>query len=248
MSGQLTADSGQPEMNASGGPAVLPEAQGVADPETQRRILEYGRKLTAGRRELLRGLVDRRTRHFALVMEDLKDPHNISAVIRTSEVFGLQNVHVINEVNPYRVTRSVLKGSYKWLDIFCHDRRAACFDGLKAQGYRIAVASTNHSESLFDLDLSVPTAFYLGSETMGNHPDTLARADVRFRIPQQGLTESLNVSVCAGVIMATLDRFLRENGRENYALSPEEKSALLATFYERSAVGIDRNSPVHYLD
>src|SRR6187402_2400500 len=148
----------------------LPEALGVSDAEVRRRIEDYGRKLTQGRRELLQGLVARRTRHFSLVMEDLKDPHNISAVIRTSEVFGLQNVHVINEVNPYRVTRSVLKGSYKWLDIYCHDRRTACFDSLKAQGYRIAVASTNHSESLFDLDLSVPTAFYLGSETMGNHP------------------------------------------------------------------------------
>jgi tRNA (guanosine-2'-O-)-methyltransferase len=226
----------------------LPEAVGVADPEIRRKILEYGHKLTEGRRDLLRGLVDRRTRQFSLVMEDLKDPHNISAVIRTSEVFGLQDVHVINEVNPYRVTRSVLKGSYKWLDIYCHNRRAECFDGLKAKGYRIAVASTNHSESLFDLDLSIPTAFYLGSETMGNHPDTLARADVRFRIPQQGLTESLNVSVCAGVIMATLDAFLRAQGREKYALSPADKAELLATFYERSAVGIDRNSPVHYLD
>ena len=235
-------------MNTADNEAMLDEVLNVSDPEVRRKILEYGRKLTQGRRELLQGLVDRRTRHFSLVMEDLKDPHNISAVIRTSEVFGLQDVHVINEVNPYRVTRSVLKGSYKWLDIFCHNRRAQCFDGLKAQGYRIAVASTNHSESLFDLDLSIPTAFYLGSETMGNHPDTLARADVRFRTPQQGLTESLNVSVCAGVIMATLDRFLRENGRENFALSPDKKAELLATFYERSAVGIDRNSPVHYLD
>jgi len=226
---------------------LVEEAAGVADPAVRQKILDYGRKLTAGRRALLRGLADRRTRHFSLVMEDLKDPHNISAVIRTSEVFGFQDVHVINEVNPYRVTRSVLKGSYKWLDIYCHDRRAECFDSLKAQGYRIAVASTNHSESLFDLDLSIPTAFYLGSETMGNHPDTLARADVRFRIPQHGLTESLNVSVCAGVIMATLDAFLRAQGREKYSLSPEDKAALLAAFYERSAVGIDRNSPVHYV-
>ena len=183
---------------------------------------EYGHKLTEDRRKLLTDLVARRTRHFTLVMEDLKDPHNISAVIRTSEVFGFQDVHVINEVNPYRVARSVLKGSYKWLDIFCHARRMACFDHLHAKGYRVAVASTAATESLYDLDLSQPTAFYLGSETMGNHPDTLARADVHFRIPQQGLTESMNVSVCAGVIMATLDRFLREQGREKYALSPEE--------------------------
>jgi tRNA (guanosine-2'-O-)-methyltransferase len=226
----------------------LPETIGVADPLVLSAIQSYGAKLTESRRELLRGVVEARTRHFAMVLEDLKDPHNISAVIRTSEVFGLQDVHVINEVNPYRVTRSVLKGSYKWLDIHCHARRMGCFDALKARGYRIAVASTNHSESLFDLDLSVPTAFYLGSEVMGNHPDTLARADVRFRIPQHGLTESLNVSVCAGVILATVDRFLRDKGRDRFGLSPEDRSALLATFYERSAVGIDRNSPVHYWD
>jgi len=229
-------------------PSLLPEAAAATDPAVRADIQAYGLKLTEARRSLLRELAANRTRHFAMVLEDLKDPHNISAVIRTSEVFGLQDVHVINEVNPYRVTRSVLKGSYKWLDIHCHARRAGCFDALKAKGYRIAVASTNHSESLFDLDLSVPTAFYLGSEVMGNHPDTLARADVRFRIPQVGLTESLNVSVCAGVILATVDRFLREQGRDRYGLSPAERDALLATFYERSASGIDRNSPVHYWD
>ncbi|HAP00199.1 MAG TPA: TrmH family RNA methyltransferase [Fibrobacteres bacterium] len=204
--------------------------------------------MTEARRALLRDVVSKRTRHFSLVLEDLKDPHNISAVIRTCEVFGLQDVHVINEVNPYRVTRSVLKGSYKWLDIFCHARRLACMEHLHSRGYQIAVASTAATTSLFDLDLSKPTAFYLGSETMGNHPDTLAKADVRFKIPQQGLTESMNVSVCAGVIVATLDRFLREQGRERYALSPAEQNTLLETFYERSAVGVDRNSPVHYLD
>jgi tRNA (guanosine-2'-O-)-methyltransferase len=220
----------------------------ATDPAVSSLLEEYAPKLTPDRRALLQRVVAARTRHFAMVLEDLKDPHNISAVIRTSEVFGLQDVHVINEANPYRVTKSVLKGSYKWLDIHCHARRAGCFDMLKARGYRIAVASTNHSESLFDLDLSIPTAFYMGSEVMGNHPETLARADVRFRIPQHGLTESMNVSVCAGVILATLERFLRENGRDKYGMGEEERAALLATFYERSAAGIDRNSPVHYWD
>jgi len=192
--------------------------------------------------------VAKRTRHFTLVLEDLKDPHNISAVIRTCEVFGLQDVHVINEVNPYRVARSVLKGSYKWLDVFCHARRIGCLEHLRGRGYQVAVASTSAETSLYDLDLSRPTAFYLGSETMGNHPETLANADLRFRIPQQGLTESMNVSVCAGVIMATLDRFLRERGREHFVLPPEEKEKLLETFFERSAEGVGLNSPIHYLD
>jgi tRNA (guanosine-2'-O-)-methyltransferase len=209
----------------------------------------HAHKLTPHRRELLRSVVDQRIRHFTLVLEDLKDPHNISAVIRTSEVFGFQDVHVISEVNPYRVGRSVLKGSYKWLDIYSYSKRARCLKGLKAKGYQIAVASTAAASQPLDaIDFSRPTAFYLGSEVMGNHPDTLAAADVRFRIPQYGLTESMNVSVCAGVLVANLDRWLRDHGRENFRLPEGERQSLLAAFFERSAVGVDRNSPIHFVD
>lgn len=212
-------------------------------------IEKYGHKLTEHRRELLKGVVDQRIRHFTFVLEDLKDPHNISAVIRTSEVFGFQDVHVISEVNPYRVGRSVLKGSYKWLDIYSYSKRARCLEGLRSKGYQIAVASTAaESRPLDEIDFSRPTAFYLGSEVMGNHPDTLAAADVRFRIPQYGLTESMNVSVCAGVLAANLDAWLKAQGRSKYRLPPAEHEALLADFYERSAVGIDRNSPIHMID
>lgn len=209
----------------------------------------HGQKLTDHRRELLKSVVDNRIRHFTLVLEDLKDPHNISAVIRTSEVFGFQDVHVISEVNPWRVGRSVLKGSYKWLDIYSYSKRARCLQGLKEKGYQIAVASTAPTSQPLDaIDFSRPTAFYLGSEVMGNHPDTLAAADIRFRIPQYGLTESMNVSVCAGVLVANLDRWLRDQGREKYRLAEAERDALLAAFYERSALGIDRNSPIHLID
>ena len=213
-------------------------------------VLEkYAFKLTPHRRDLLTRVVDQRTRHFTVVLEDLKDPHNISAVIRTCEVFGLQDIHIISEVNPYRVARSVLKGSYKWLDIYNYSRRRRCLENLRGKGYRIAVASTAASSiALPEIDFSLPTAFYLGSETLGNHPDTLAEADLRFRIPQYGLTESMNVSVCAGVLMAALELWLREKGRENYRLPEAERRALLAVFYERSAIGVDRNSPIHYMD
>src|SRR3954462_767728 len=206
--------------------------------EDIKALLEkFAYKLTPHRRELLQKVVDQRIRHFTLVLEDLKDPHNISAVIRTCEVFGFQDVHVISEVNPYRVGRSVLKGSYKWMDIYCYSRRIRCLTDLKSRGYQIAVASTSSASiNLGDIDFSKPTAFYMGSETMGNHPDTLAAADLRFRIPQYGLTESMNVSVCAGVLVGTLDRWLKDHGRENFRLSESEREALLAAFYERSAV------------
>ncbi len=211
-------------------------------------IEQFAYKLTPERREKFDKTVSHRTKHFTMVLEDLKDPHNISAVIRTCEVFGLQNVHVIEEINSYSTVKTILKGSFKWLDMYRYKKRENCFKSLKSQGYQIAVASTNTDNSLFNLDFSQKTAFYLGSETEGNHPDSLAKADVHFKIPQFGLTESMNVSVCAGVLMSYLTLWLEKNGREKFCLSPEEQVQLKADFYERSALGMERNSPIHFMD
>jgi tRNA (guanosine-2'-O-)-methyltransferase len=111
-------------------------------------------RVTERRRELLTSVVDRRTRHFCMVLEDLFDPHNISAVIRTAEVFGLQDVHIIEEDNAYSVNKSILKGSYKWMSLYLYKKRMLCMEKLRAKGYKIAVASTNTTNSVLDLDLS----------------------------------------------------------------------------------------------
>ena len=167
------------------------------------------------------------------MLEYLFDPHNISAVFRTAEVFGLEDVHVIEEVNPYKVNKSILKGSIKWMNIYLHKKRMACMEHLRKKGYRIAVASTNTNNSVLDLDLSQPTAFYLGSEFTGNHPDTLAAADCEFKLPQYGITESMNVSVAGGVLMCYLDHFMQQKGRQNFTLSPKERDELLLEWLER---------------
>ena len=201
--------------------------------EMQEKIEAYLPRITEHRRDLLVKVVQNRTRHFCMVLEDLFDPHNISAVIRTAEVFGLEDVHVIEEVNPYKVNKSILKGSIKWMNIYLHKKRMACMEHLRKKGYRIAVASTNTNNSVLDLDLSQPTAFYLGSEFTGNHPDTLAAADCEFKLPQYGITESMNVSVAGGVLMCYLDHFMQQNGRQNFTLSPKERDELLLEWLER---------------
>lgn len=204
-----------------------------SSPEMQAKIEELLPRITEHRRNLLFKVVQNRTRHFCMVLEDLFDPHNISAVIRTAEVFGIEDVHVIEEVNPYRINKSILKGSIKWMDIYLYKKRKACLEHLRKKGYRIAVASTNTKNSVLDLDLSRPTAFYLGSEFTGNHPDTLAAADAEFKLPQYGITESMNVSVAGGVLMCYLDHFMRQKGRATYTLSPGERDALLLEWLER---------------
>ena len=81
-------------------------------------VEELSKRMTPERLEKLERALSLRTRHFTMVLEDLYDPHNISAVVRTCEVFGVQDVHVIEEINSYRINKSILKGSFKWLDIF----------------------------------------------------------------------------------------------------------------------------------
>ncbi len=208
------------------------------------QLQDYYTQVTERRRELLDTVSKQRTRHFCMVLEDLFDPHNISAVIRTSEVFGLQDVHVIEEENPYHVNKSILKGSYKWMSLFIYKKRAACLQNLREAGYKIAVASTNTHNSVLDLDLSQPTAFYLGSEFHGNHPDTLAAADYEFKLPQYGITESMNVSVAGGVLMTYLDHFMQQKGRTAYTLPEPEREKLLLDWYDRHINGIDKNNPV----
>ena len=205
-------------------------------------------RVTERRRELLTGVVNRRTRHFCMVLEDLFDPHNISAVIRTAEVFGLQDVHIIEEDNAYSVNKSILKGSYKWMSLYLYKKRMLCMEKLRAKGYKIAVASTNTTNSVLDLDLSQPTAFYLGSEFHGNHPDTLAHADYEFKLPQYGITESMNVSVAGGVLMTYLDVFMQKEGREKFLLPKEERDALLLDWLDRHVNGIENNSPITRID
>lgn len=205
-------------------------------------------QVTPRRASLLKSVSENRTRHFCMVLEDLFDPHNISAIIRTAEVFGLQDVHVIEEMNAYKINKSILKGSFKWMNINLYKKRKTCLEQLKSKGYKIAVASTNTTNSVLDLDLNQPTAFYLGSEFHGNHPDTLAAADYEFKLPQYGITESLNVSVAGGVLMTYLDCFFQKVGRENFTLSPSEKDSLLLEWLDRHVNGIEGNSPILRID
>jgi tRNA (guanosine-2'-O-)-methyltransferase len=185
-----------------------------------------------------------RTKHFCLVLEDFYDPHNISAVIRTSEVFGLQNIYIIEEDNDYKVNKAILKGSLKWLNAFIYNKRATALGELKKQGYKIAVASIHASKPLPELDLSRPTAFYLGAEFRGNHPDTLEQADEHFILPQYGMTESLNVSVAAGVLLTHLDLYMQTQGREKFSFSKEEQEALILEWRNRHLFGNEKFNPV----
>jgi tRNA (guanosine-2'-O-)-methyltransferase len=130
------------------------------------------------------------------------------------------------------------------MSLFAYSKRARCMEALRAQGYQVAVASTHATKTVLDLDLSRPTAFYMGSEVRGNHPDSLSQADVEFILPQYGVTESFNVSVASGILMSYLDMFMQRKGRAAYAIPEPEREALLQEWYNRHAYGVETFSPL----
>ncbi|SEM27526.1 tRNA (guanosine-2'-O-)-methyltransferase [Aquimarina amphilecti] len=188
------------------------------------KLLEYLESfLTTRRQGLYKKVIEERTNHFTVAVEDVYQLHNTSAVIRSCDVFGIQNVHVIEEINAKRIDREIAMGAQKWVDINRYTTSKACVTELKNRGYQI-VATTPHDNSieLKDFDISKPSAFFFGQEQEGLSDMILDEADVKLHIPMVGFTESLNISVSAAIILQQVTSLLR-NSDISWGLSKEEK-------------------------
>jgi len=186
--------------------------------------------ITDNKKRLIAEKLETRTRHLTLLMEDIYQPHNASAVLRSAECFGLQDVHIIEDRNTYEVSRHVTRGAVKWLSLRKHFQAAnptqEAMDALRSQGYRI-VAATPHTGSFTpaNLDLSQKTAIVIGTEKAGISPLVMSRADAFVSIPTVGFTESLNLSVAAAIIISELTTRLRISDIA-WQLSEREKDEL----------------------
>lgn len=188
------------------------------------KLLEYLESfLTPRRQGLYKKVIEERTNYFTVAVEDVYQLHNTSAVIRSCDVFGIQNVHVIEEINAKRIDREIAMGAQKWVDINRYTTSKACVNELKNRGYQI-VATTPHDDSieLKDFDISKPSAFFFGQEQEGLSDMILDQADVKLHIPMVGFTESLNISVSAAIILQHVTSLLR-NSTIDWKLSEEEK-------------------------
>ncbi len=189
--------------------------------------------LTDNRKSLFKKVLEKRTRHFAVVLEDIFQPHNASAVIRTADIFGVQDVHAIENKYTNKVSRHVAKGSQKWITSKRYksdgNNTKICLDNLRENGYQI-IATSPHNDSclLQDFDVLKKSAFVFGVEADGVSEYVKEQADGFLKIPMVGFTESLNISVAAAIILQELTTKLRESDI-NWQLSPEEKDNL---YYE----------------
>lgn len=178
--------------------------------------------LTDNRKEKFIKVLKDRTKHFTIAVEDVFQMHNASAVMRSCEVFGIQELHVIEERYGKKIDKEIAMGAQKWVDISTYDSVTSCINTLKDKGYQI-IATTPHENDclLEDFDISKPCALFFGTERDGLSDEILRRADGFLKIPMVGFTESLNISVSAAIIIQNLTNRLR-NSDINWQLTEEE--------------------------
>ncbi len=183
--------------------------------------------ISENKRNLFESIIQNRTRHICVVLENIYQPHNASAVLRSCDLFGVQDVHIIENSNQYTLSEEVAMGSSKWLNMKKYNQSEEntinCFNELREQGYKI-VATTPHKKDVMldDLPLDQKTALVFGTEMHGISDIAMENADAFVKIPMYGFTESFNISVSAALSMFHLTEKLRKSDIP-WELSEEEK-------------------------
>ena len=199
--------------------------------------------VTEKRKNTFKNILLNRTRHFTVVLEDIFQQHNSSAVIRSCDVFGIQDIHIIENKYHSKVSRHVAKGSQKWLNLNNYkenkNNTKDCLTRLKNEGYQIIATSPhNNTCTLHDLDISKKSAFIFGVEKSGVSEEVLINSDEILTIPMVGFTESLNISVAAAIILENLTNKLR-NSNYQWRLSEKEQEIIYANWLEKSIKNVD---------
>ena len=178
--------------------------------------------ITENRKEGFLRVLKNRTKHFTVAMEDVFQLHNTSAVMRSCEVFGIQELNVIEQKFGKSIDKEIAMGAEKWVDINRFSSIQDCVTNLKRKGYQI-IATTPHNDSclLHEFDITKPSALFFGTERDGLSEEVMQQADGFLKIPMVGYTESLNISVSAAIIIQDITNRLRQSNID-WQLSEEE--------------------------
>ena len=205
-----------------------------------KELIKYLEQFTTNERIIqFNKVLENRTKYITIALEDIYQSQNASAVLRTSECFGLQDIHIIENKNEYQLNPDVVQGSSKWLNLIKYSNKdnntLQAIKKLKAQGYRI-IATTPHTKdvSLEDFDIEKGKfALFFGTEGTGLSDEMMKSADEFLRIPMYGFTESFNISVSAAIILQHLLYKLR-NSDIKWQLSDSEIDELKLEWLKKS--------------
>jgi len=183
--------------------------------------------LSENKMNLFEKIIEDRTKHVTVVVEDVFQPQNASAVLRTSDVFGIQDVHIIENENEYNVNPKVVHGASKWINLHKYNEKENntldCINKLKADGYKV-YGTTPHTDDCLiqNIPLDNKVALMFGTEMTGLSNIAMENVDGFVKIPMYGFTESLNISVSASICLYELSKRLKESDIE-WQLTEEEK-------------------------
>ena len=189
-------------------------------------------------------VLSQRTRFITVVLEDIFQPHNASAVIRTCDCFGIQDLHVIENRNEYTMNPNVAQGASKWVNIRRYNDASGnntlqCLSKLKREGYLLCATSPHQPDvELPDIVLEQKVAFLFGTELTGLSEEALQQAHQIVRIPMYGFTESYNLSVSVALCLQTLINKMHLSNI-NWQLSEQEKAGARLTWYRKSVKNAD---------
>jgi tRNA (guanosine-2'-O-)-methyltransferase len=200
----------------------------------EQELTEYlGEYVSENKKEKIARILEDRTRHISLLLEDIYHPHNASACLRSSECLGIQDIHIIERKNEYKPSNDVALGSSKWLTLHRYHQTSSCLDTLKTRGYHLVATSPEaDGYDLKTLPLDRPIALLFGTEEKGLRPETLAAAESTLRLPMYGFTQSFNISVTVAMTLSRLVERLRESDI-HWQLSKEEKEEITLGYYRR---------------
>lgn len=209
-------------------------------PQERLLVLHFAQYVSDHKKEFIQKVLDQRTRHITVALEDIYQSQNTSAVVRTCECMGLQDMHIIEKTNAYQTNTRVLKGSNKWMNLVRYrstntNNTEACFQHLRKLGYRIYAADpSDNGISIHDVSLDKSkVAIIFGNELRGVSEYALQHCDEKVKIPMYGFTESLNISVSAAICLNVLISKLHQDSWK-YGLSDDEKEELTLQWYRKA--------------
>lgn len=211
----------------------------IEDLSLREKIIEYLKQfVTENRQARLAEILGNRTRHVTVVLEDLFQAQNISAVLRTCDCYGVQDVYVIQHRNEFEANKEISMGADKWLTIheFPHSEHNVkeCIDRLHEQGYWVAATLPDEQKrTIFDLPVEQKTAFLFGTELTGLSEEAVKYADGNVLIPMYGFTESFNISNSAAIILSHFTEKMRHSSVK-WQLSDEEREELFFEWLQKS--------------
>ncbi|MDP6359037.1 MAG: RNA methyltransferase [Planctomycetota bacterium] len=181
----------------------------------------------------MREVAGRRLNSLALILDNLHDPHNISACMRSCDIFGIQNIHIVHPEGKVKLHRGVTRGCQRWLHIRQHATVRTCLEQVRNEGYMLLAADPNsESRNLEEIEFSSPTALILGAEHFGLSPEALEMADQCFHVQMHGFSQSFNVSVAAAISLHISSAARRKLLEQPGDLSEEEQAQLVQSWID----------------